>query len=154
MSAKGAALSQASWSAENEYLLFTETRPGGSKQVFAVRFPKSTRSVVGARIPITDANEGSDQPRWSGDGKTIFYLSTRDTFACIWARTFDPRTGKTGPAFPVAHYHNPAISISMVVPTSFNLSVAGDSVFFNLGEATASIWIGMLKPKGVSLIKK
>jgi len=154
MSAKGAALSQASWSAENEYLLFTETRPGGSKQVFAVRFPKSTRSVVGERIPITDASEGSDQPRWSGDGKTIFYLSTRDTFACIWARTFDPRTGKKGPAFPVAHYHNPAISISMVVPTSFNLSVAGDSIFFDLGEATASIWIGMLKPKGVSLIKK
>jgi Tol biopolymer transport system component len=153
--AKGAALSQASWSPENEYLLFTETRQGGGKQVFAVRLPRSTPSVVGARIPITDASEGSDQARWSGDGKTIFYLSTRDGFACIWGRSFDPRSGKVkGPAFPVAHYHNPGASIGIVDPQSFNLSVAGDTIFFDLGEYTSSIWIGLLKPKGVSLFRK
>jgi hypothetical protein len=153
--ANGAVLSHASWSPENEYLLFTETRSGGSKRVFTVRFPRSTGSAVGERIPITDAGEGSDQAHWSGDGKTVFYLSKRDGFSCIWGRSFDPRSGKLrGPAFAVVHYHNPGTSIDLVVPESFNLSVAGDSIFFNLGEYTSSIWIGLLKPKGVVPFRK
>jgi Tol biopolymer transport system component len=153
--ASGAVLSHASWSPENEYLLFTETRSGGSKRVFAVRFPKSTASAVGERIQITDAGEDSDQARWSGDGKTVFYLSRRDGFSCIWGRSFDPRSGKLkGPAFAVVHYHNPGTSIDLVDPQSFNLSVAGDSIFFNLGEYTSSIWVGLLKPKGVGPFRK
>lgn len=150
-----AVLSQASWSPENEYLLFTETRQGGGKRVFAVRFPRADRSVVGKKIPVTDADEGSDQARWSGDGKTIFYISTRDGFKCIWGRAFDPRTGALkGPAFPVAHYHKPGASIDIVVPRSFNMSVAGDTIFFDLGEYTSSIWVGSLKPEGVKFLKK
>lgn len=153
--ANGAVLSQANWSPENEYLLFTETRPGGGKRVFAVHLAGVGRSVIGKKIPVTDVDEGSDHARWSGDGKTIFYISTRDGFKCIWAQAFDPRTGTVkGPAFAVAHYHNPGASIGIVVPRSFNLSVAGDSIFFDLGEYTSSIWVGSLKPQGVKFFKK
>lgn len=143
----GMSLSEPSWSPKAEYLLFTRQNEGqGNKEIFAVRFPKSTASVEGKWIRITEASESSDRPRWSGDGNTIFYLSTRDGFSCLWGQTFNPNTGETsGPPFAVMHYHNRRDSIDVVAPRSFNLSVAGDSIYFNLGEASSSIWIGKLR---------
>ena len=143
----GVSLSEPSWSPKTEYLLFTRQNEGdGYKQIFAVRFPKSTASVEGKWIPITEASESSDRPRWSGDGRTIFYLSIRDGFSCLWGQAFDPETGETnGPPFAVMHYHNRRNSIDVVAPRSFNLSVAGDSIYLNLGESSSSIWIGKLR---------
>jgi eukaryotic-like serine/threonine-protein kinase len=153
----GVSLSEPSWSPKTEYLLFTmQSESEGNKQIFAVRFPKSTSSVQGKRIPITEASKSSDRPRWSGDGRTIFYVSTRDGFSCLWGQAFDPEAGEiSGLPFAVMHYHNRRDSIDVVAPRSFNLSVAGDSIYFNLGESSSSIWIGKLKgennPLGNSL---
>jgi eukaryotic-like serine/threonine-protein kinase len=153
----GVSLSEPSWSPKTEYLLFTRQSEGeGNKQIFAVRFPKSTASVQGKRVPITEASKSSDRPRWSGDGRTIFYVSTRDGFSCLWGQPFDPEAGEiSGPPFAVMHYHNRRDSIDVVAPRSFNLSVAGDSIYFNLGESSSSIWIGKLRgennPLGNSL---
>ncbi|MEI9978880.1 MAG: protein kinase [Edaphobacter sp.] len=146
----GMSLSEPGWSSKTGYLLFTRQNAGlGKKQIFAVHLPKSTASAEGKWIPITDASESSDRPRWSGDGKTIFFISKRDGFSCIWGQAFDPETEETkGTPFAVMHYHNRRNSIDVVAPRSFNLSVAGDSVYFNLGESSSSIWIGKLRRKG------
>jgi eukaryotic-like serine/threonine-protein kinase len=143
----GVSLSEPSWSPQTEYLLFT--RQGefqGKKQIFAVRLPRSTASAEGRWIPVTGASESSDRPRWSGDGKTIFYVSTRDGFSCLWGQSFNPETGESvGPPFAVMHYHNRRNSIDVIAPRSFNLSVAGNSIYYNLGESSSSIWIGKLR---------
>jgi dipeptidyl aminopeptidase/acylaminoacyl peptidase len=142
-------LSEASWSPQNQYLLFTTFSQGGEKKVFAVRFPKSTGKATGEWIPITDEPFDGDRARWSSDGKTVFYLSNRDGSLCIWARHFEPKTGKVqGPAFAVVHFHNSRISPETVMPNSFELSVGGDTVYLNLGEVSASIWTGVLKRRG------
>lgn len=143
---KDYSLSEATWSPENQYLLFTASRDGTAKQVFAVRFPKNARMPVGEWIPITSETEFSGRPRWSGDGKTIFYLSTRDGFSCVWGQHFDPRSGRTtSPPFGIIHYHNPRFSPHVVIERAFNLSAAGDSIYLNVGEINASVWIGTLK---------
>lgn len=145
----GVSLSEPSWSPKVQYLLFSSQTEGqGNKQIFAVRFPRSTASAEGKWIPITVASESSGRPRWSGDGRTIFYVSTRDGFSCLWGQTFDPETGETsGPPFAVMHYHSGRNSIDVIAPRSFNLSVVGDSIYFNLGESSSSIWVGKLKRK-------
>ena len=143
-------LSEASWSEQNQYLLFTALRDGTTKQVFAVFYPKSTHTATGEWIPITSKSEFSERPRWSGDGGTVFYLSRRDGFSCVWAQRFDPKAGQVlGDPFPVLHYHNPRFSPEVVVNRSFNLSVAGDSVYLNVGEINTSIWVGRLKRHGI-----
>jgi eukaryotic-like serine/threonine-protein kinase len=143
---KDYSLSEATWSPQNQYLLFTASRNGTSKQVFAVRFSKNARMPVGEWIPITSETEFSGRPRWSGDGKTIFYLSTRDGFSCVWGQHFDPRSGRTtSPPFGIIHYHNPRFSPHVVVERAFNLTAAGDSIYLNVGEINASVWIGTLK---------
>ena len=143
---KDYSLSGATWSPQNQYLLFTASRNGTAKQVFAVRFPKNAPMPVGEWIPITSETEFSGRPQWSGDGKTIFYLSTRDGFSCVWGQHFDPRSGRiTSPPFGIIHYHNPRFSPHVVIERAFNLSVAGDSIYLNVGEINASVWIGTLK---------
>jgi Tol biopolymer transport system component len=140
------AVSNADWSPANRYLLFTASPDGSRKQVFATSFPLPGAEQGRDWIPITRESEWADRPRWSGDGKTIFYLSNRDGFRCLWGQRFDPALGKvTGPPFAVTHYHNPRISPDRVRQRSFNISVSGNSIFLNLGEEAESIWIGNLR---------
>jgi Tol biopolymer transport system component len=143
-------LGDATWSSETGYLLFTASRTGKTKQVFAVLLPKTTQSPVGPWIPISEESAISERPQWSGDGKTIFYVSDRDGFSCIWKKRFDSAS-QSSMASPVAvmHYHNPRFSLSAVGDRSFNLSVSGDSIFVNVGEINTSIWIGALKRRGL-----
>ncbi|HXY52922.1 MAG TPA: protein kinase [Terriglobales bacterium] len=141
----GYSLSEANWSSRSQYLLFTAAKNGTTKQVFAVALPQSEGSTRGRWIPITGTNEVSDRPRWSGDGRTIFYLSNRDGSLCVWGQHFDPRTGKTGPPFAAMHYHNPHFSPHVVVERTVNLSVAGDTIYLNVGEINTSVWIGRLR---------
>jgi len=145
----GVSLSEPSWSPKTEFLLFTrQSEDQGKKQIMAVRLPRSSASAEGNWVPITPASESSDRPRWSGDGKTIFYVSTRDGSSCLWGQSFNPQAGEpVGPPFAVMHYHNRKNSIDVIAPKSFNLSVAGDSIYFNLGEQSSSIWIGKLRKR-------
>jgi len=146
---KDYSLGEATWSPTSQYLLFTATRDGVTKQIFAVRFPQSAQMPVGAWIPVTAKTEFSDWPRWSGDGKTIFYVSRRDSFSCLWANRFDPESGHViGTPFPVFHYHNPRFSPSVVAESSFNLSGSGDQIYLNIGEINTSVWVGRMKHPG------
>jgi Tol biopolymer transport system component len=140
----GAALSDASWSPANELMLFTETK-GDRKRMFAVHLPHSTAKVEGRWIPIPDKGVSVEHPRWSGDGQTIFYISNTDGFSCIYGQAFSPRNDEpVGSPFAVAHIHNQRASIDNVFPRARNLSVDGDSIYFNLGEQSSTIWIGSL----------
>ena len=149
LEADGYSLSEASWSPETQYLLFTASRTGNTKQIFVVLFPKTAQSPVGDWIPITSDSEFSDRPRWASDGKTLFYLSNRDGFSCVWGQRFDPASPKLmSRPFAVMHFHNPRFSPEVVVSRSFNLSVFGDSVYLNVGEVNTSVWTGVLKRRG------
>ncbi|RZU41272.1 protein kinase domain-containing protein [Edaphobacter modestus] len=140
----GADLSDSSWSPANEMMLFTETK-GDRKQIFAVHLPRSTAKVEGKWIPIPDTGVSPEHPRWSGDGHTIFYFSNKDGFSCIYGQAFSPEIAESaGTSFAVAHFHNQRASIDNVLTTARNLSVDGDSIYFNLGEQSSTIWLGSL----------
>ena len=146
LDANGKSLGNANWSPENQYLLFTASSESGKNRIFAARFPAATGKIAGKWIPVTGESEWSDRPRWSGDGKTVFYVSTRDGFHCVWGQGFDAESGKTtGSPFPVKHYHDLRISPALVTWQTFGLSVAGDSIYLNPGEENETIWIGKIK---------
>jgi len=43
-------------------------------------------------ITVAAANTENDKPRWSPDGRTLYFTSLRDGFRCIWAQGLNPIT--------------------------------------------------------------
>ena len=144
----GASLGDVSWSAVNGYLGFVETKLG-KKRVYAVKLSQSGQSA-GKWIPISQGRGSVLHPRWAGDGKTIFYISNEDGFLCIYGRSFNEKAQTFGPAFSVSHFHNQRASIDDVVPRAFNLSAAGDSLYFNLGEQNSTIQLANLNKSPIA----
>jgi hypothetical protein len=133
------------WSARSNFVVFTVSRPNAPGQVFAAHFPPGATKPDDQWLEVTDKSAFVRKPVWSGDGKTIFYLSLRDGFWCIWGQRFDPKTGKlVGPPIPVFHYHGLKLSPTEIPVESFDLSTAGDSLYLNLAETGGTIWVGKL----------
>ena len=58
----------------------------------------------GEWIPITQGIYWDDKPRWSPDGRVLYFTSARRGFVNVWARRFDPDRGEAiGEAFAVTH---------------------------------------------------
>ena len=61
---------------------------------------------------ITDGKHWDDKPRWSPDGKTIYFVSGRSGFFNVWGIRFDSTKGKpVGEAFRVTAFENPGLMI-------------------------------------------
>jgi serine/threonine protein kinase len=145
LSAPGASIAEASWSPEYQYILFTVSHDHTKTQVFAAHFPHGAKVPDRHWIPLTGPSASADKPRWSGDGKTVFYFSDRDSAFCVWGQHFDPQAGApAGEPFAVRHYHSLEFSPSEISSHNLNLSVAGDSVYLNVAEMNSIIWTGKL----------
>jgi len=141
----GASIRDAVWSAKSNFVVFTVARGDAPGQVFAARFPPGASKPDDHWLEITDKSEFSRKPVWSGDGKTIFYLSLRDGFWCIWGQRFDPKRGRVvGQPIPIIHYHGLKLSPAAIPVESFDLSTADDSLYLNLAETGGTIWVGKL----------
>jgi dipeptidyl aminopeptidase/acylaminoacyl peptidase len=70
----GGNLTKAQWSPDGRWIAYQSTETG-RQEVYIQRFP-----TAGAKIPIS--TDGGGQPRWSGDGKALFYV-TRDAMMMV-----------------------------------------------------------------------
>jgi hypothetical protein len=94
---------------------------------------------------VTSGESSDNKPRWAPDGNSIYFTSTRDGFACIWAIRLDPATKRpVGKPSEVRHFHNMRLSMSFAPLAAYELSVARDKLVFELTEITGNIW--MLEP--------
>src|SRR5262249_13879505 len=148
----GVTLGEADWNPEIGYLLFTASSNGTNKRVYAVRFPQATGLPQGPQMQLTPEPQDAERPRWSQDGTTFYYLSNQDGFLCVWGNRFAPgEKGPVGEPFPVMHYHDfPRFSPNSAGPTSRGFSVAGGSIFINVGEEMETIWVGRLGPPSLT----
>lgn len=54
---------------------------------------------------ITDGLSADDKPRWSPDGRAIYFLSDRGGFANVWGQRVDPVEGRqVGQPFKVTKF--------------------------------------------------
>ena len=142
------------WSAANQYIVFTISKrdaPGQQSipgKVYAAHFSPGADRPDSRWIEITEDSTYSRRPVWSTDGGTIFYLSERDGFWCIWGQRFDPVKGTISQApFPVYHFHDMKLSPSEISGDTFNLTSADDSLYLNLVQTGGTIWLGKLSKK-------
>ena len=111
-------------------------------QIYAAPLPPEGPVPPDAWIPITGGDAWDDLPRWSSDGRLIYFFSDRDGFRCIWARRFDPAAQQpVGEVFPVQHFHQIRLSLSNLSLSEFELDAAPGKLVFPLSEISGNIWM-------------
>ena len=98
-------------------------------------------SSGGDWVPITDGRFWDDHPKWSSDGKTIYFTSDRGGFWNGWGRKFDAEKGKPmGEVFQVTHFDNPRRRFPENHVGS-DFIVTDTRLIVPLVESTGNIWV-------------
>jgi Tol biopolymer transport system component len=83
----------------------------------------------------------TDKPRWSPDGRLLYFTRREGMFWNLWAVRFDDRSGKpAGAPFPVTHLNTPELQLSPLVERA-EIGISQNRLVLTLMERTGSIWI-------------
>ncbi len=134
---KGVLFRDAALSPDGRRVAFTATRPGGNAELLI--------ALLGQRpapreswIKIAEDRNGIACPRWSPDGKLIYYGSTRDNFPCIWAQRMTPAGQPNGPPAAVFHMHRFMESVFYGGPY---FAVTTGQLYVLLTEVKSNVWM-------------
>jgi len=90
---------------------------------------------------ISKGQPWADKPRWSPDGKTIYFISARTGVFNVWGIGFDSTSGKpVGDEFRVTAFESPGLMIPDAIPL-VELSVTEDKLVQTMEERSGSIWV-------------
>jgi Tol biopolymer transport system component len=101
------------------------------------------RATGGPWIPIVNDSNWADKPRWSPDGKTIYFLFLRSggSVVNVWAIHFNPETGKAvGKPFQVTSLDSPGRMIPRDM-ADVEISVSSKSLVTTLEQVSGGIWV-------------
>ena len=130
-------LYQAHMSPDGRWIVFNaETNPPN---------PESSLFVVpaagGQWTRITDGKHWDDKPRWSPDGKTIYFVSRPGGFFNVWGIHFDPAAGKPiGQPFKVSKFDSPRLMIPQWI-APVGISLTQDKLVVTVAQASGNIWV-------------
>jgi Tol biopolymer transport system component len=95
----------------------------------------------GPWVPITDGKQWDDKPRWSPDGKVIYFLSDRTGLFNVWGIRFNPARGRPlGEPFHVTSFDSPTLKVSRGTPIA-EFSLTEDRLLLPLEHSSGGIWV-------------
>jgi Tol biopolymer transport system component len=133
---QGTSLSHASFSPDDRWILFlAETVPAARIYVAPAQ--------GGPWLPVTDGAAPAGTPRFSPDGRLVYFTLDRGGARTIQAVRFDPRSGQPlGQPFSVFAPRSPRLSLLLVSPQALQIAVARDKLVTILCESASTIWMG------------
>jgi Tol biopolymer transport system component/DNA-binding winged helix-turn-helix (wHTH) protein len=95
----------------------------------------------GAWVPVTDGTAFDDKPRWSADGRLLYFMSSRGGVPNVWGVPIDPDEGRpAGPPFQLTHFDGrTSIAVPHVAYTE--LAVGAGRLALDVAEPATSIWM-------------
>ena len=111
--------------------------PGGAGVLITHFDASEPASVLWQPLGLKNA----DLIRWSPDDNAIYFVSTRDSFRCIWGQRLDPQSKQlSGEPFPVIHFHQARRSLRILDSGEIGLAVARDKIVIAEAERTGNVW--------------
>jgi Tol biopolymer transport system component/DNA-binding winged helix-turn-helix (wHTH) protein len=98
-------------------------------------------SAGGQWTRITDGKQWDDKPRWSPDGRTIYFLSRRGGFFNVWGIHFDPEKGRpAGEPFRVSAFERPNLMVPQTI-SLVALSITKSRLLLTMSKVSGGIWV-------------
>jgi Tol biopolymer transport system component len=142
----GSALIHANFAPDDAWIVFLADTGPGTARIYAVR-PSGSEILKSQWMPVTDGRHKVGKPRFSPDGKLIYFTQDRDASRSIRAVPFDPRTGQTlGESFSVFDTDQPRLTLFGVSPRSLEIGIAKDKLVMLLAESTSNLWMTAIEP--------
>jgi Tol biopolymer transport system component/DNA-binding winged helix-turn-helix (wHTH) protein len=99
------------------------------------------RAAGGPWIPIVDDRNWADKPRWSPDGRILYFLWSRGSFFNVWGIHFDPKSGRpVGKPFQVTSLNSPDLMIPGYAG-NVEISVSRKNLVTTLAQVSGGIWV-------------
>jgi hypothetical protein len=115
---------------------------GRHMRTFVVPLRDGTPADPSEWIAITDGTTWSDAPRWSPDGRLLYYASDRDGFRCLWAQRLAPESYRPlGEPFAIRHFHSAQRGLAAVSVQLLDLALARNKLVFTLAEQRGNVWM-------------
>jgi Tol biopolymer transport system component len=130
-------LYQPHFSPDGRWIVFEDIRhlPKAASTIYVVP------TTGGAWTRITKGIIWDDKPRWSPDGRTIYYVSGQGGLFNVWGIRFDPNKGKPiGKPFQVTSLEKPSLMVPNFMPY-VGFSIAQDKLSITATEQSGSIWV-------------
>ncbi len=115
------------------------------RQIFVARDQPPYPIPPGKWVPVTDGTQLDRNAVWGSSG-TLYFLSERCGFRCVWKQSLDTATGRPlGPPSAVRHFHSARQGLSSIGDVgAVGLSYNEGNLYFTMAEITADIWIAHL----------
>ena len=117
--------------------------PAGENQALELGIApaRSERATTWSRIAADHARP--DKPRWSPDGKTLYFLSPAPAgFFNLWGVHVDPEVGaQLGAPFQVTHFDSPRWHVDPDMGGSCEMGIAKGRLVLPMRSVKGSIWM-------------
>jgi len=134
-------LADASLSPDGRAIAFSVRSEGTRSRIYVARVPASASIARTAWLPVTAESGWADKPRWSTDGKSVYFFSEQDSFACVWKADVGRIDSKPGTASPVYHNHQGRYDMHHLSRPAHGLGVSEDSVVLNVPNVSGNVWL-------------
>ena len=128
---------QARFSPDGKWIVFEAVKsqlPEAESSIYAMR------ASGGAWVRLTGGQHWDDKPRWSPDGRIIYFLSGQSGFYNVRGIHFDSVTGKPiGDSFRVTNFNTPSLMVPANIG-SVGMSISQDQLVVTLGQFSGSLW--------------
>ena len=132
---------QARYSPDNRWVSFVAQRMRNPGTVeIGIAAAGSNRATTWTRI--LEDHAWPDKPRWSPDGRTLYFLSRgADGYFNLWGVPIDPAHGsQTGKPFQVTHFSSPDWHIDSYMGNA-EIGVARGKLVLPMQSVKGSIWL-------------
>jgi eukaryotic-like serine/threonine-protein kinase len=140
-------ISELSFSPDDRWILFLMSNGTAANRIYVASASRSEQIPFASWIPLTDGSGKVSKPRFSPDGKLIYF--TRDGLTrTVDAVRFDAESGHSaGNPFTVFDGGTPRLSLAAVNLAALELGVSADKLIVILGESSSNIWIAVPVPR-------